>query len=655
MPFIKLNQPKYLSEGQYLIADTDPDSTYFEVSEVPDILTGGKNLFMLKGNRDLLAPGSIIEIEVTDLNGRSVYHENAVYLEPGTKRRAVAVYVYKHTPQGGGTITITGTAQKRPNGKSISLELQKTPNVKWQKQINILPKNENVTRVILNKEPAISIVEIARSYLTPSGSLQTTYQINTSAGITHQPNYGNPYIKTTSSYFGSADVDTEVWLNGGTISSQYLNENQGTGVLTPTTGFPINPYVTITSVHNSTKAYISQPLQYVTTYTTQESIEEGGAFTLNLSPMVSGMTMVHNQPNVVSYLDYNTNIESWAKVFVSELDPICGDIKRLKTFRRSQGFQQWHTVSDVVLEDYEILSNNDSNGLSRDIGQFYNQDVVDDYWTASYKGTALAVGQAPVTASDGSIFINAVVVSGSENLKTNFATTREDAYIEFKMKPSADFDADGDTEAGVELLSGGNYTLTLKLASQPVDDGGDFPQIRIYASGSAIDGIPEDGYMKKLDTIITSQTAYAPLVVVPEEALEQGAEQNVFIPTLNETVDPSLLSYDFEITKKGLVSIIFQIQAGKWWISDVSLRTTQQSGWTPNHTIIEFPIGQTQQGDVNDFKFELYDNIGNKVHTKNIYGVSWAGSNTAISGTNNTIEGALIIGNGIIFEGVSVT
>jgi hypothetical protein len=655
MPFIKLNQPKYLSEGQYLIADTDPDSTYFEVSEVPDILTGGKNLFMIKGNRDLLAPGSIIEIEVTDLNGRSVYHENAVYLEPGTKRRAVAVYVYKHTPQGGGTITITGTAQKRPNGKSISLELQKTPNVKWQKQINILPKNENVTRVILNKEPAISIVEIARSYLTPSGSLQTTYQINTSSGISHQPNYGNPYITTTSSYFGSADEGTEVWLNGGTVSSQYLNELQGYGTLYLVNGFPINPYVTITSVENSTKAYISQPLQYATTYTTPESIEEGGAFSLNIEPAVSGMTMVHNQPNVVSYLDYNTNIESWAKVFVSELDPICGDIKRLKTFRRSQGFQQWHTVSDVVLEDYEILSNNDSNGLSRDIGQFYNQDVVNDYWTASYQGTATAVGQAPVTASDGAIFINAVVVSGSENLKTNFATTREDAYIEFKMKPSADFDADGDTEAGVELLSGGNYTLTLKLASQPVDDGGDFPQIRIYASGSAVDGIPEDGYMKKLDTIITSQTAYTPIVVVPDELIEQGVEQNVFIPTLNETVDPSLLSYDFEITKKGLVSIIFQIQAGKWWISDVSLRTTQQSGWTPNHTIIEFPIGQTQQGDVNDFKFELYDNIGNKVHTKYIYGVSWAGSNTAISGTNNTIEGALIIGNGIIFEGVSVT
>jgi len=123
MPFIKLNQPKYLSQGQYLIADTDPDSTYFDVSEVPDILTGGKNLFMIKGNKDLLAPGSTIEIEVTDLNGRVIYHENANYIEPGTKRRAVAIYVYESTPQGGGIITITGTAQKRPNGKSVSLEL----------------------------------------------------------------------------------------------------------------------------------------------------------------------------------------------------------------------------------------------------------------------------------------------------------------------------------------------------------------------------------------------------------------------------------------------------------------------------------------------------------------------------------------------------
>ena len=34
-----------------------------------------------------------IEIEVTDLNGRVIYHENANYLEPGTKRRAVEIEV----------------------------------------------------------------------------------------------------------------------------------------------------------------------------------------------------------------------------------------------------------------------------------------------------------------------------------------------------------------------------------------------------------------------------------------------------------------------------------------------------------------------------------------------------------------------------------
>ena len=99
---------------------------------------------------------------------------------------------------------------------------------------------------------------------------------------------------------------------------------------------------------------------------------------------------------------------------------------------------------------------------------------------------------------------------------------------------------------------------------------------------------------------------------------------------------------------------MFQIESGRWYISDVSIRAAKQTGWTPNHTVIEFHAGVTaQQNDVMDFKFELYDNVGNKVHTEYKYNVSWTGSNTAITGTNNTIEGSLIVGNGIIFDGVS--
>ena len=72
---------------------------------------------MIKGNKDLLAPGSKIEVEVTDLNGRPIYHENAMYIEPGTKRRAVAIYVYEHTPQGGWSHNYSRHSSKKTKWK----------------------------------------------------------------------------------------------------------------------------------------------------------------------------------------------------------------------------------------------------------------------------------------------------------------------------------------------------------------------------------------------------------------------------------------------------------------------------------------------------------------------------------------------------------
>ena len=64
------------------------------------------------------------------------------------------------------------------------------------------------------------------------------------------------------------------------------------------------------------------------------------------------------------------NSESWAKVFISNLDPICGDIASVKVYKRSQGFQQWQFVEDANLEVVELLENNDSNAISQNLGEF---------------------------------------------------------------------------------------------------------------------------------------------------------------------------------------------------------------------------------------------------------------------------------------------
>ena len=657
MPFIKLNQPKYLSEGQYLIADTDPDSTYFDVSEVPDILTGGKNLFMLKGNRDLLAPGALIEIEVTDLNGRAIYHENAVYLEPGTKRRAVAIYVYNHTPQGGGVITITGTAQKRPNGKSISLELQKTPNVKWQKRINVLPQNENRTRVILKRTPSVQIKEVIREYLTPTGGITSATVTNITASsffrftneggfYSESPDTSYGYLHTTGSYFVGAMIDSGV-LFWNITDDQMAYFSDGDSFITNTqTHGSGSLTVTIDEVVNDHKVKVSPAWKTSVTTTEQPHGIPGGGWTEGGSTInaaaypdgfAEGANHAHQYQLPSIWVSETLNSQSFAKIDIAELDPICGDIKRLAVYKKSQGVQQWHFVTDVILENKEQLARDDAQGLNQNLGDFSTQTVLNTYWAGSFGGyDGTPPGTVPYILSDPSVFINGAVISGSEALVA--ATTPEsrlDAYAEFKMEPSADWNGDGTSTSGVALKANTSYILSMKLAGQCIDDGVNFPTIKIFASGSAIDLPTEDSTMRKFATL---------------QANSQFQDQDGPIAIIDE----SILNYHFDVSTAGTMGVVFRIVSGRWWISDVSIKPATQTGFTPNHTSVEFPMEQmAQQNDIVDFKFELYDNIDNLVHTEVTQSLLWSGGNVAINGDNNVIEGTLIVGSGIVFEGVS--
>jgi len=673
MPFIKLNQPKYLSQGQYLIADTDPDSTYFDVSEVPDILTGGKNLFMIKGNKDLLAPGSTIEIEVTDLNGRVIYHENANYIEPGTKRRAVAIYVYESTPQGGGIITITGTAQKRPNGKSVSLELQKTLNVKWQKRLNVLPFRENQTRVIMTKSPAITIKEVERTYLTPSGSFGTIQVSDTLANISYTlfdtgegQNQSMGSLSTTSSYFAGTDVGTSILLFGGTseLPANYYDPEAGangaqavhvavggpTGVAeNGSTMFP--DIINVTAIGGEPVAIIAGALkqevftQRINAFTGEvvDGFESDNFFIFPQT--VTGLGANHVHPSAYSFETQIPNSESWAKVFISNLDPICGDIASVKVYKRSQGFQQWQFVEDANLEVVELLENNDSNAISQNLGEFNTQTIVDEYWTGSLGGVNTNfINEPPITASNGTIFVNGVVISGSElllNYESSNPNGRDDAYVEYRMKPSADWNSDGTSTAGIDIPSAGSYTVTLKAASEVVSDGESgvtgIPSIRIYASGSAIDPDTDGDDKLKLTTITYGTEAGGNSLDVLD-ALESS-------DNLQLIYDEDLLSFDIDVQRAGTIALIFQIPFGRWYLSDISIKSSAQTGWTPNYTIINFYVANNfQQVDFLDFKFELYDNLGNKVFTKQTNGVEWTGGNLYINGSNNVLDGTIEIG-----------
>jgi hypothetical protein len=164
---IKVAADEKLQLVQTYFNDNSPSSDFFNITELPDTLSGGKNAFLIAGS-DKLFPQSEVKVQVRDAAGNVCYVEyadgNPEYFEGISK--VVAIYVYPNeTAFGPATITILGQAIDVPE------EWKFRYNVKWQRQININPSLPNTTRVRFYKRPKVEIVEsLEPIYRIESGS-----------------------------------------------------------------------------------------------------------------------------------------------------------------------------------------------------------------------------------------------------------------------------------------------------------------------------------------------------------------------------------------------------------------------------------------------------------------------------------------------------
>jgi hypothetical protein len=179
--------PENLDRYNTFIQDTDANSKYFKITELPDTFTGGKNAFLIQGSEFLVAD-TLIKIELKDSSGNTIYHEPGEgiissslggdefiteYYEGVSK--VVAVYIYPETAYGPCTLTILGEASTYDNNGLIApvpLNWQGQYNVKWQKQINVNPSLANTTKIRFYKRPTATISEI----------VSPVYRIDTNTG-----------------------------------------------------------------------------------------------------------------------------------------------------------------------------------------------------------------------------------------------------------------------------------------------------------------------------------------------------------------------------------------------------------------------------------------------------------------------------------------
>ncbi len=221
---------------------TDTSATspnYFQITEFPLRLTAGKNLFKLRGHPTNLKVGGVLNFEVLDYNGNPIYSQVIDYLEED-KSRVIAIYVYEDTSPGDCTITLLAEASTI-FGQPVPTEWQGRANVKWTRTIPVNPNVSNVSEIIFEQIPGVTVQEIIGVQLDRiySGSQQfPIYNI----GTVRYYSYNNqPAIELQGGVFTS-DMST------GTIT-----------VSTPTNPTPTPNYAVSTTPYVSTIKKILNP------------------------------------------------------------------------------------------------------------------------------------------------------------------------------------------------------------------------------------------------------------------------------------------------------------------------------------------------------------------------------------------------------------
>ena len=687
----KENAFRGLAQSEVLINDTKWDSQFFKVSDVPSELHSGKNYFKIKGNSFLLQKNTVIEVEVTpeDNPEKPYYHEVSKYID-SAGRRLVTIYVYPEDTPGACTITITGTARRRPNGKMVSPNWLGRNNVKWSRDIYCDPTKENSSQIIFNEQPRITITENVKSFLSES----------------HFEGPGGDVTRDQTNYREATLTFNEVWSSGGAVGSR-PDQNQGyvmyhiisdvplfsasmqhgtiripsptgsqvpaftdTIVNLPTFNSSGNINTTdytasIMTVINSTKIRVDVP--YTFEYETTQVINAPGNPERGPSTPQTVPVTKTNQPSVwssVSWsLDYigdpqtytanSFNLTSYANIILANIDPIAGDVHKVKTWMRSHGINTWDLLSEEIIEARELFSDDSNVFKKKRKGDIVNQDIITSYWAIS-KVSDLSF--TPELKADTEALMNGMIISGSKGL--NSSTDRDNDYIKVTTKDP------------ITVYRGCSYNIAFKAAAYgEIDDGGEIgnPWMQIFTSGSAIDGVT--GHLlpdsKRLDTnqlkfpAPPSPANYFPLAgnsmwanpransyTATPTPVGQNTDLADFMDGAQPLIEEDYQVFSFVADNDGTFYPVWLVKYGKWVISDVQVKPDNESGFTPNHTIIEARVPEYQQDDILDFKFEFYN--PQDVRADLVFvteSINFEGGNTYI---NN--EGYL--GEGIIFDGV---
>ncbi len=335
---------EYLGLDNIDVYFNDSKSEYIQVFDLPEILSLGKNSFLISFISEYFNSESDIKIEILDIERNPITLDIAQYIEGKTRR--VNITVYNENISGLATITILGSLKKTLKNKSIPEKWKNLYNIKWQKNILIDKARPNVSQIRFYETPTLNCNILSKetpdiflsSSIITGNNLKGWWDNNTnnykiksknmfscSEGVIQHCNISIPNLEFES------EIDDIISLNKGVLHKIYTIEK--------------NNQIQI-------KHFINEAFTMSYYYYNNNDLED-----------------INNSED---YINFN----------IEKLETMSGRVHNIKVYVKNDSnpsSDEWKLLGDSILENKDILINN-TKFTNQYIGHFYTQSWVDENW-----------------------------------------------------------------------------------------------------------------------------------------------------------------------------------------------------------------------------------------------------------------------------------
>ena len=448
----------------------------------------------------------------------------------------------------------------------------------------------------------------------------------------------NPYIEVQN----NTAVDSNGFiLPGSQVSEQSTTVNSGLVQLSGSYTFTINTMLSTTKANVFQTSGFKNEIDNTYGAFNVNLLNNASGYSLNNIKSTSNFTCSFVAPFVLSETEQS---QSFAEIVLSNIEPATGDVHKIQTLYKPAGqFGDFIDAGYVNVEQVEVLEDVTSYESVQSIGMIYNRigkftDLSDfnSYWETANGSISTEV--ALTAAFEPDLLLDGIELTPDSAFDL---TSNRFGYLHLKSTYHP------------KVYANTRYMLSFNAVADDsfisTDVTVQYPTLDIYISGSNSSIESDSQYINQY--LVSSNNS-------PTNEFNLGTRISTIELQPGSSYDEvPILSY-FRALKEENIDVYFVIRRGKWTVSNISLLSDKQTGFSPNYTRINTRIPSAFLETPLTFKFLYYDINNNKAQAETlVYPVTFYGDNLVIAGGNNLLTGSVFIGNttgaGIELAGVN--